>query len=404
MTRAARGEVLMRAHELQSNYDVVIIGAGVHGLAAAYYLGKTHQIRRVALLDRGYVGSGNSTRNTCIVRSNYRTPQGIPFYNASLELYSRMGDELGWDVSFRQSGHFTLAHSESGIIGLRVRAENNRALGVESRVVYREELSRMVPQLDCSSRPQYPVLAALYHPPGGTVWHDDVITAYARACEEMKIEIHPFTEVTDISVASGRVQSVYTKRGVVSAGVVLNATAGWCSHISRMAGVPLPVVTYPLQACVTEILPPFLEPVLVSSDLHVYVWQTVKGELVIGSEIDAYQSYSRRCTLPTLELMAAHTLELLPQLHAVRILRQWAGTCDMTPDYAPIMGLAEEVQNFYMDVGWGTYGFKAAPISGKCMAEMIATGKAPDLIAPFTPSRFRTGELLGEKAAASVSQ
>jgi sarcosine oxidase subunit beta len=170
-----------------------------------------------------------------------------------------------------------------------------------------------------------------------------------------------------------------------------------------MAGVPLPIVTHPLQACVSEPLKPFLTPVIVSATLHVYVSQSDKGELVIGAEIDPYQSYSMRGTLPTLEQMATYTLELFPQLHGVRVLRQWAGICDMTPDFAPIMGAAPEVENFFMDVGWGTYGFKASPISGKCMAELIATNRMPDLIKPFSPARFRAGELVGEKAAAAVS-
>ena len=219
----------------------------------------------------------------------------------------------------------------------------------------------------------------------------------------MGIEIHPYTEVTDIKVENNRAITVMTKRGPVAAGAVLNATAGWASTIASMAGVKLPIVTHPLQACVTEPLKPFLDVVIVSASLHVYLSQTDKGELVIGAEIDPYQSYCMKGTLPTLEQMATYTLELFPQLHGVRVLRQWAGICDMTPDFAPIMGASQEVSNFYMDVGWGTYGFKATPISGKSMAALIATGKTPSLIEPFSPGRFATGKLVGEKAAAAVS-
>jgi sarcosine oxidase, subunit beta len=196
---------------------------------------------------------------------------------------------------------------------------------------------------------------------------------------------------------------VITNRGTLAAGAVLNATAGWATTISRMAGVSLPIVTHPLQASVTEPLKPFLDVVIVSATLHVYLSQTDKGELVIGAEIDPYQSYSMKSTLPTLEQMATYTLELFPWLHGVHVLRQWAGICDMTPDFAPIMGAASDVSNFFMDVGWGTYGFKAGPIAGNCMAELIATGKSPSLIKPFSPSRFETGRLIGEKAAAAVS-
>lgn len=388
---------------LQSSYDVVIIGAGIHGLATAYYLGKLHGLKKVALLDRGYLGGGNSGRNTAILRSNYRTQEGIPFYDASVKLYEQMSEELGWNVMFSQYGHLTTAHTDSSVVGLRVRAENNQVLGVDSRIIYPAEIKKLVPAMDVSSKARFPILAALYHPPGGVIRHDAVVWGYARACDRMNIEIHPYTEVTGIRVENGRALSVATTRGDVAAGAVVNITAGWASTISKMAGVPLPIVSHQLQACVTEPLKPFLDKVIVSATLHVYVNQTDKGELVLGAEIDPYQSYSMRSTLPTLEQIAGHTLDLFPQLHGVRILRQWAGVCDMTPDYAPIIGRAEEVENFYMDVGWGTYGFKAGPIAGKCTAELIATGKTPALIEGFSPGRFRAGKLIGEKAAAAVS-
>jgi sarcosine oxidase subunit beta len=398
-----RKDRMWRHHELKPSYDVVIIGAGVHGLAAAYYLGNAHGIRKVALVDKSYLGAGASGRNTAILRSNYRTPEGIPFYDASLKLYEQMSSDLGWNVLFSQCGHLTLGHSDSSVAGLRVRAENNQLLGVNSRMISFEEVGKLVPSINIDRKARYPILAALYHPPGGIIRHDAVVWGYARACDRMGIEIHPFTEVTDIGVEAGRVTHVITNRGKIAAGAIHNATAGWATTISHMAGVPLPIVTHPLQACVTEPLKPFLNVVIVSATLHVYLSQTDKGELVIGAEIDPYQSYSMMSTLPTLEQMATYTLELFPWLHGVRVLRQWAGICDMTPDFAPIMGVASELNNFYMDVGWGTYGFKAGPISGKCMAELIATGKSPSLIQPFSPARFETGRLVGEKAAAAVS-
>jgi len=396
-------ERFWRPRPLGPRYDVVIIGAGAHGLAAAYYLGRIHGVRKVALVDKGYLGSGASGRNTAILRSNYRTPEGIPFYDASLKLYEDLSLELDWNMMFSRHGHLSLAHTDASVAGIRVRAENNQLLGVNSRIIYPEEIQRLAPAMRVSSTARYPILAALYHPPGGIIRHDAVVWGYARACDRMGIEIHPYTEVTGIEVSRGKAVAVQTTRGRVEAGAILNATAGWCSTISQMAGVPLPIVSHPLQACVTEPLKPILDPVIVSATLHVYVNQTDKGELVIGAEIDPYQSYSMKGTLPTLEQMATYTLELFPQLHGVKVLRQWAGICDMTPDYAPVMGRAEELENFYMDVGWGTYGFKASPIAGKCLAENIATGRAPALIEPFSPSRFRTGRLIGEKAAAAVS-
>ncbi len=403
MLQLFRKERMWRRHDLKKSYDVVIVGAGVHGLGIAYYLGSQHGIRKVALLEKSYLGSGNSGRNTAILRSNYRTPEGIPFYQASLKLYEDLSQDLGWNMLFSQCGHLTLGHTESAVTGLRVRAENNQMLGVDSRIIYPPEIRDLVPSLDLSSRPRFPILAALYHPPGGIIRHDAVVWGYARACDRMDIEIHPYTEVTGIRVERGKAQSVITNRGEIAAGAVVNATAGWASTVANMAGVELPIVSHPLQACVTEPLKPFLSKVIVSATLHVYVNQSDKGELVIGAEIDPYQSYSLKGTLPTLEQMATYTLELFPQLHCLRVLRQWSGVCDMTPDFAPVIGVAREVGNFYLDVGWGTYGFKAAPIAAKCTAELIATGKTPELIRPFTPSRFLGGQLVGEKAAAAVS-
>jgi sarcosine oxidase subunit beta len=391
------------SHELKPSYDVVIVGAGVHGLATAYYLGKQHGIRKIALLEKSYLGAGSSGRNTAILRSNYRTPEGVPFYDAALKLYEGLSEELEWNLLFSQCGHLTLAHSDTAVSGLRVRAENNQLLGVDSRIIYPDEIRKLVPGMDCSDRPRYPILAGLYHPPGGIIRHDAVVWGYARACDRMGIEIHPWTEVTDIQVAAGRAEKVVTNRGEIAAGEVVNATAGWGTTICDMVGVPMQIVTHPLQACVTEPLKPFLDVVIVSASMHVYVNQTGRGELVIGAEIDPYQSYSLRGTLPTLEQMASSALELFPQLHAIKVLRQWAGICDMTPDFAPIIGGFEEVKNFYVDVGWGTYGFKAAPAAGKYLAELIARKKVPEIIAPFSPARFRSGRLVGEKAAAAVS-
>ncbi len=398
-----RKQRMWRAHDLKPAYDVVIVGGCVHGLGIAYYLGKRHGVRKVAVLERSYLGAGSSGRNTAIIRSNYRTPEGIPFYDASVKLYEGLSEELEWNLLFSQCGHLTTAHNDSSLIGLRVRAENNQALGVDSRIIYPDEIRKLVPAMDVSSRPRFPILAALYHPPGGIIRHDAVVWGFARACDRMGIEIHPYTEVTGIRVEQGRARGVVTNRGEIGAGAVVNATAGWCSVVARMAGVSLPIVTHQLQACVTEPLKPFLDKVIVSATLHVYVNQTDKGELVLGAEIDPYQSYSMKGTLPTLEQIAGHTLDLFPQLHALRMLRQWAGVCDMTPDYAPIIGSSREVENFFVDVGWGTYGFKAAPIAAKSLAELIATGRVPKLIEPFSPARFHAGQLVGEKAAAAVS-
>ena len=395
-------ERMWRSHDLKPVYDVVIIGAGVHGLAIAYYLGK-RGITNVAVLDKGYLGGGASGRNTAIIRSNYRTPQGVAFYDESLKLYERLAQELDYNVMFSQQGHLTVAHTERGVTGLRERAETNRLLGVDSRLVSREEVAKLVPGLDVSDRPAEPILAGLYHPPGGIIRHDAVVWGYARGADRLGIEIHPFTEVTAIHAPGGSVEAVVTSRGSIATSTVVNATAGWCSNIAHMVGIDLPIVTYPLQALVTERLKPFLHHVVVSATLHVYINQTDRGEVVIGEEIDPYSSYSTRSTFRFLENAAAHTLELFPCLRQVKVLRQWAGLCDLPPDFAPIIGLVDGVQGFILDVGWGTYGFKAGPAAGSRVAELIATGTTLEVIKPFSLSRFANLQYLGEKAAAAVT-
>ena len=396
-------EPMWTKRQLKKRYDVVIIGAGVHGLATAYYLSK-QGVTDVAVVDRSYLGSGASGRNTAIIRSNYRTPEGIAFYDVSVKLYENLSKELDYNVLFSQHGHLTLAHTESAIIGLRVRAETNILMDVNSRLVWPDEIKQMVPGLDVSTNTRYPIMAALYHPSGGIIRHDAVNWGYARGADRRGVSIFPQTEVTGITRnGDGSVRSVVTTRGEIGTKTVVNATAGHCSTIARMVDVALPITSHPLQACVSEPLKPFLNKVIVSATLHVYVSQSDRGELVMGAEIDPYTSYNYRSTLPFLQTTASHVVSLFPGLHEVKILRQWAGICDMTPDYSPVMGEVPGVKGFLVDVGWGTYGFKAGPVSGKLMADLIATGSTPDLLKPFSISRFYNNTLVGEKAAAAVS-
>ena len=263
------------------------------------------------------------------------------------------------------------------------------------------EIKRLAPFLDVSPAVRYPILGALWHPPGGIIRHDAVVWGYARGAAAHGVHIHQNTEVTGIDVAGGRVRGVTTSQGPIATPVVLNATAGWSTLISDMAGVAMPVMTYPLQAAVTEPVKPFLSTVIVSGTLHVYISQTDRGELVFGASVDPFTSYSMRGSLEFIEGLAGHVLELMPALTKVRLLRQWAGLCDMTPDFSPIMGHTP-VDGFLVDVGWGTYGFKAGPVSGEAMAQCIASGKPPEIIAPFGLDRFGAGVLVGEKGAAAV--
>ncbi len=390
-----------RRHDLQATYDVVVIGAGVHGLATAYYLAANHGIRKVAVVDKGYVGGGGSGRNTAIVRSNYLTPEGVRFYDRSVKLYERLAADLNFNVMFSQRGHLTLAHNDGSLRTMRWRAEVNKLEGVDSQVISPDEIAELVPFMDVSADTRYPILGALYHPPGGTIRHDAVNWGYARAADALGVEIHQNTEVVGIDVEDGRVQGVRTTRGHVSAPVVVNCTAGWASLVSELAGVRLPISTHPLQAAVTEPVKVFLDTVVVSGTLHVYVSQTDRGELVFGASTDPYPSYSMRGSLEFTEELAGHVLELMPSIAKLRVLRQWAGLCDMTPDFSPIMGVTP-VAGFLLDVGWGTYGFKAGPVAGEAMAELVATGRTPEIIAAFDLARFQDGRLVGEKGAAAV--
>ena len=392
---------MWRSNPLKDEYEVVIIGGGAHGLATAYYLSEEHGITDIAVLDKSYIGAGGSGRNTAIIRSNYLTPEGVLFYNESVKLYETMAADLDFNVMFSQRGHLTLAHTDGSVNTMRRRAEVNRLQGVDSRLVWPDELARICPQLDLSDHPRYPILAALYHPPGGIIRHDAVVWGFAHQADRRGVELHQRTEVTGIDVENEEVVGVTTNRGKIKTRTVHNATAGWGSTIASMVGLKLPMNTFPLQACVTEPLKPFLDVVVVSGSLHVYVSQSDRGELVMGASVDPFASYDVDGSLDFLEGIAGHMLELFPFLSKVRILRQWAGLCEMPPDFSPVMGFTP-VEGFFIDVGWGTYGFKASPICGKTMAEAIATRKTPELIAPFRMSRFEERDLVGEKGAASV--
>jgi sarcosine oxidase subunit beta len=388
--------------ELKKRYDVVIIGGGSHGLATAYYLARNHGVKNVAVLEQSYIGSGASGRNTTIIRSNYRTPEGAAFYGKSVELYEKLSADLDFNLMFSQRGHLTLAHSDRAMNTMQERAEVNQLLGIDSRVVLPEEIARLCPQLDLSDTPTWPIIGALYHGPGGIIRHDAVVWGLARGADRGGVEIHPYTTVTGIEQSNGRVTAVETNRGRVEADVVVSATAGWSTLVCGLAGVRLPITTHILQAFVTEPMKPFLDVIIVSAQMHVYVSQTDRGEFLIGAEIEPYTTYKSIGTFPFLEYSARHVLELFPQLERIKVLRTWTGLCDLSPDYSPILGKTD-VENFHVSAGWGTYGFKAAPIVGTTLAELVATGKTPDLIAPFELERFHTDTLVSELAAAAVS-
>ncbi len=387
--------------EIGKSYDAVIIGGGGHGLACAYYLARDHGITNVAVLEKSYIGSGGTGRNTAIVRSNYLTAEGVRFYDESVRLFKELSADLDLNLFYSERGHFTLAHTDGSLRTMRWRAEVNKHLGVDSELVDREFIKRKCPEIDLDCGHGMPVLGALYHPPGAIARHDAVAWGYARSADSRGVEIHQNTEVTGIRVEGGRVVGVETNRGFVATPKVLSAVAGYTPRITDMVGIRTPVTVHPLQAAVTEPLKPWLNTIIVSGSLHIYVSQSSRGEMVMGSALDPYELHSTRATLDFMESLAGHILELFPVLADVKIMRQWAGLCDMTPDFAPIMGTTP-VEGFYLDTGWGTWGFKATPASGKCMAHTIANDKPHELIEPFRLARFETFDLVGEKGAASV--
>lgn len=387
--------------ELKPRYDVIIIGAGGHGLATAYYLASRYGICDIAVLDRAWLGGGNTARNTTIVRANYLTPEGVLFYKESVELFRGLSSELDINIMYAERGHFTLAHTDAAMRTARWRAEVNKHLGVDSEVIDAAEVGRLCPVMNMSDDVRYPILGALYHPPGAIARHDAVAWGYAKEAMKRGVEVHPATEVTGILTEKGRAIGVETSRGRIHAGKVVQAVAGSSSRVAKLAGLRLPIKTIPLQACVSEPVKPILDQIVVSGSLHVYISQSARGEMVMGGATDPYGLYSSRSTLDFKEGLMSHMLELFPFMAELRVLRQWAGIADMTPDFSPVMGLTP-LENYYIDSGWGTWGFKATPVCGVRMAECVATGKQPDLLKPFALDRFRTFDLVGEKGAASV--
>lgn len=386
---------------LKNRYEVVIIGAGGHGLAAAYYLARDHGITDVCVLEKGYLGGGNTARNTTIIRSNYLTAEGVRFYDESLRLWRDLSTDFDLNVFYSTRGHYTLAHTDSAMRTMRLRAEVNKHYGVDSEVVDAAAVQRAMPMMDLSCSGHAPVLGALYHAPGAIARHDAVAWGYGRGADRRGVEIHQRTAVTGIEVLGGRVRSVQTTRGPIATERVLCCVAGSTPSVTAMVGIRTPIYVHPLQAMVSEPIKPWLDPIVVSGSLHVYVSQSARGELVMGASLDPYELHSTRSTLDFAEGLSAHMLDLFPSLSNLAVVRQWAGMADMTPDFAPIMGLTE-VEGFYLDAGWGTWGFKATPVAGKTMAWTVANGRNHELIGGFGLSRFAQFEMTAEMGAASV--
>jgi sarcosine oxidase subunit beta len=387
--------------EPKSSYDVVIVGGGGHGLATAYYLATRHGITNVAVLERSYIGGGNSGRNTTVIRSNYGIPEAVRFYQHSIELYQTLEEETERNLMHQQKGLLWIAHSEPGVRAERARAAINTAFGARTEYVEPQEIKEICPQVALSGGGVWPVHGGTYHPEGATARHDRVVWAYAEGAMARGVHVHQRTAVTGLNVEGGRVTGVETTAGPIAAGAVVSAVGGHVSTLGAMAGLRLPIRTHPLQAFVTNHYQLQLGPIVSSVDLHFYASQTARGELLMGANIDRQPSYSYRSGHHFLQHCAHQAMTLLPFIRDLRVLRQWTGVCDMSPDYSPIMS-GTPIEDLYLTTGWGTWGFKAIPAGGEQMARLVATGEAGPLIAPFSLDRFERDRTLADRGSAGT--
>jgi sarcosine oxidase subunit beta len=392
-----------RTPEPKAAYDVVIIGAGGHGLGTAYYLAKEHGIRNIAVLERGWLGGGNTGRNTTIIRSNYLFDESAALYSHSVKLWEGLSQDLNYNVMFSQRGVLMLAHTVHDIQVFKRHVHANRLNGVDNEWLSAEEAKAFCPPLNISPGMRYPVLGGALQRRGGTARHDAVAWGFARQADEMGVDIIQNCEVTGIRRdASGAVSGVETSRGLIGAKKIGVVAAGHTSVVMSMADVRMPLESYPLQALVSEPVKPAFPCVVMSNTIHAYISQSDKGELVIGAGTDAYVSYSQRGGLH----ISTHTLdaicELFPMFRRMRMLRNWGGIVDVTPDRSPIISKTP-VPGLYVNCGWGTGGFKATPGSANVFAHTIAKDEPHPINAPFTIDRFRDGFLIDEAAAAAVA-
>jgi sarcosine oxidase subunit beta len=383
-------------------YDVVIIGGGGHGLATAYYLAKVHGITNVAVLEKGWIGGGNTGRNTTIVRSNYLWDESAALYDHALGLWEGLSQELNYNVMFSQRGVLNLAHNLNDVREAKRRINALRLNGVDSEWLDRDGLAEFCPPLNLSREARHPILGATLQRRAGTARHDAVAWGYARAASALGVDIIQNCEVTGIRTSNESVSMVETTRGAIGAGKLGIVVAGHSTILAEMAGFRLPIESHPLQALVTEPIKPLLDCVVMSNAVHVYVSQSDKGELVIGAGIDAYTSYAQRGSFHVIEQQMGALLELFPMASRLKMLRQWAGIVDVCPDASPIIGKTP-IGNLFINCGWGTGGFKATPGSGHLFAHTIATGEPHALNAPFALDRFVSGRLIDEHGAAAVA-
>lgn len=387
--------------EPKKNYDVIIIGGGGHGLATAYYLATRHNISNVAVLERKYIGGGNSGRNTTVIRANYGIREAVRFYQHSVDLYANLEQETGRWMMHKQKGILWMAHSETAVRQEKARAAINTAFGAKTEFVNPKQIKEICPEVDLTGGSVWPVMGGSYHPEAATARHDRVNWALAEGAMKRGVHVHQNTAVTNLIKSGSRVIGVETTAGPMHANIVMSAVGGHVTSLGAMAGLRLPIRTHPLQAFVTNHYEQKFHPIVASTSLLTYVSQTARGEMLIGAEIDRQPSYSYRSGYHFLQTCAHRAMTMLPFLRQLRVLRQWTGVCDMSPDYSPIMGKTP-VDGFVITTGWGTWGFKAIPAGGEQMAQLIATGETPELIAPFSLDRFAKDRTKADRGSAGT--
>jgi sarcosine oxidase subunit beta len=386
--------------EPKKHYDVVIIGAGGHGLATAYYLAKYQGVKNVAVLEKGYLGGGNTGRNTQVSRSNYFYPESCAFYEHSLQLFETLAQEVNLNVMFSQRGILAVCNSPHEMEMYRRWANAIQINGIDSEILSREDIKKRAPYINLDCR--FPICGGFIQNRGGVSRHDAVAWGYARQAAAAGVDIIQQCEVTGMETTDSRVTAVHTSKGAISADKYALCVAGHSSHLAAMAGLPLPITSITLQAMVTEPVRPIFDTVLMSARIHVYVSQSDRGELVTGGGADLYNSYAQRGSLNTHHDNFSALVELLPVFSRLRLMRHWAGVCDMAYDVSPIVGKTA-VENLYISTGWGTGGYKAIPAGGDTLAYTIANDRPHELLQPFQLDRFETGRLVDEGAASGVA-
>ena len=393
---------LWRSPTPKTDYDVVVVGGGGHGLATAYYLASVHGITNIAVIEKGYLGGGNTARNTTIIRSNYLWDEAAQLYELSLKLWEGLSQELNYNVMFSQRGVLNLGHNLQDMRDIERRVNANRLNGIDGEVVSPEQIKQIAPLINISSDCRYPILGASWQPRGGTARHDAVAWGYARGADALGVDLIQETEVIGIRRKNGTVLGVETTQGFIGARKVACVTAGNSGVVAAMAGLRLPVESRPLQALVSEPVKPCLDTVVMSNAVHGYISQSDKGDLVIGAGVDGYNGYGQRGSFHIIEHTLQAICELFPAFSRVRMNRQWGGVVDTCPDACPIISKTS-VKGLYFNCGWGTGGFKATPGSGYVFADTVANDHPHPLAAAFDVDRFNTGALIDEHGAAGVA-